>query len=223
MPLQNRVTPRGDLIAVPARGALMGNRGRLHDEERRIVRRQLSGYRAWVTCLLAFKGRQRPVMAPGRYTELFFLDEATALAAGHRPCGECRRADYRRFAAAWLAGNPERGVAGPVPIAAIDREMHRDRLAEDGLQRTFSSDAAALPDGVFVAREAEGVPLLIWARALWPWLPDGYGAPEARRAGEVVTVLTPRSTANALAAGYTPSVDASAGRACRSSVSTVTR
>jgi hypothetical protein len=223
MPLQNRVTPRGDLIAVPARGALMGNRGRLHDGERRIVRRQVAGYRAWVTCLLAFKGRRRPVMAPGRYTELFFLDEATALAAGHRPCGECRRADYRRFAAAWLAGNPGRGVAGPVPIAAIDREMHRDRLAEDGRQRTFLAGAASLPDGVFVARGVESVPLLIWDGALRPWAPEGYGEPVVRRAGEIVAVLTPRSTVNALAAGYTPSVDTSAGPACRPYVSTAIR
>ena len=100
MPLQNRVTPYGDIIAVSARGTLMGNRGRLHDAIGRVVRRQVSSYSAWVTCLLAFKGRRRTVMAPGRYTELFFLDEATALSAGHRPCGECRRADYRRFKAA---------------------------------------------------------------------------------------------------------------------------
>ena len=148
MPLQNRVSPHGDVIAVAARGALMGNRGRLHDATLQIVRRQVSSYRAWVTCLLAFKGRRRTVMAPGRYTELFFLDEATALAAGHRPCGECRRADYRRFKASWLAGNPERDLPGAVPIAAIDCELHRDRLTSEGLQRTFQADLASLPDGL---------------------------------------------------------------------------
>src|SRR5262245_20026858 len=211
MPLQNRVTPRGDLIAVTARGALMGNRGRLHDAARQIVRRQVSSYRAWVTCLLAFKGRRRPVMTPGRYTELFFLDEATALAAGHRPCGECRRADCLRFKTAWLAGNPGHGLSAAVSIGAIDRELHRDRLAAGGVQRTFAAEVAGLPDGAFIAREAEGVPLLIWAGALWPWSPEGYGDPEAGRNGEVATVLTPRSTVSAIAAGYVPAVDVSAG------------
>ena len=180
MPLQNRVTPRGDLIAVPARGALMGNRGRLHGADLQIVRRQVSSYRAWVTCVLAFRGRRRSVMTPGRYTELFFLDEATALAAGHRPCGECRRADYQRFKTAWIAGNPGRGLAGAVSIGAIDRELHRDRLAPGGVQRTFVAEVAGLPDGTFVARGSQAVPLLIWAGALWPWSPEGYGHPEAR-------------------------------------------
>ena len=213
MPLQNRVTPRGDLVAVAARGLLMGNRGRLHDAARGIVRRQVRSYRAWVTCLLVFRGRRRRVMTPGRYTELFFLDEATALAAGHRPCGECRRADHRRFKAAWLAGNPERGLAPGVPIGAIDRELHRDRLTPEGLQRTFAADLACLPDGVFVDHRAHPPPMLIWAGALWPWTPAGYGDPEATPAAGAVTVLTPRSTVRALAAGYTPSVHGSAGRA----------
>jgi hypothetical protein len=206
MPLQNRVTPGGDLIAVAARGALMGNRGRLHDARRQIVRRQVSGYRAWIACVLDFKGRRRTVMTPGRYTELFFLDEATALAAGHRPCGECRRADYRRFKAAWLAANPERGLGGGVPIGALDRELHRDRLTPDGRQRTFSADVATLPAGVFVARGSPGTALLIWAGTLWPWSPQGYGDPEARLEAEVVTVLTPASTVATIAAGYTPGV-----------------
>jgi hypothetical protein len=211
MPLQNRVTPHGEPIAVPARGALMGNRGRLHDAERRIVRRQVSGYRAWVTCLLAFKGRRRSVMTPGRYTELFFLDEATALAAGHRPCGECRRADYQRFRTAWLAGNTGRGLAGAEDIAAIDREMHRDRLTPEGLQRTFTADIASLPDGVFVEGLAPAAPLLVWGGALRPWSPGRYGEPVPKLAG-VMTVLTPRSTVNALAAGYAPAVHATAQR-----------
>jgi hypothetical protein len=210
MPLQNRVTPYGDIIAVRARGALMGNRGRLHDAIRQVVRRQVASYRAWVTCLLAFRGRRRIVMTPGRYTELFFLDEATALAAGPRPCGECRRADYRRFKRAWFAGNPERGLAGSAPIGAIDRELHRDRLTSDGRQRTFRADIETLPDGVFVGREDPATPLLIWRGALWPWSPEGYGDPETKPDADLVTVLTPRSTVRALAAGYTPDVDASA-------------
>ena len=211
MPLQNRVTPFGDLVAVPARGALTGNRGRLHDASRQIVRRQVSGYRAWVTCRLEFKGRWRAVMAPHGYTELFFLDEATALAAGHRPCGECRRGDYRRFKAAWLAGNPDRGLAGPVPIGALDRELHRDRSTSGGLPRTFLADLATLPDGAFVARGATA--LLVGGEALWPWSPEGYGDPTPKDATGPVTVLTPLSTVRALAAGYAPSVHPSARRA----------
>jgi hypothetical protein len=216
MPLQNRVTPRGDLIATAARGAFMGNRGRLHDASRQIVRRQVPSYRAWVTCLLDFKGRRRAVMAPGRYTEVFFLDEATALAAGHRPCGECRRADYRRFKAAWLAGNSERGLAGDASIDAIDRALHADRLTDDGLQRTFVADIATLPDGVFVARGAAGAPLLIRGGALWRWSPEGYGDPEERPDGGHATVLTPHSTVRAIAGGYEPGVHASARRTAQS-------
>jgi hypothetical protein len=189
----------------------MGNRGRLHDASRRIVRRHVSSYRAWVTCLLAFKGRRRAVMTPGRYTELFFLDEATALAAGHRPCGECRRDDYRRFRAAWLAANPERGVGARASIDAIDRELHRDRLTSDGCQRTFLARIDALPDGVFVTQGDSGTPWLIWRRSLWPWSPEGYGDPRAKPDAAVASVLTPMSTVKALAAGYTPAVDTSAG------------
>ena len=157
-PLQNRVTPFGDLIRTPARGTLMGNRGRLHDARRQIVRRVASGYRAWVTCRLSFRGRHRTVMTPGRYTELFFLDEATALAAGHRPCGECRRADFLRFREAWLVGNPDRGLDADAPAGAIDRELHRDRLGADGRSLAYPATLASLPDGVFVLGRAAVTP-----------------------------------------------------------------
>jgi hypothetical protein len=185
----------------------MGNRGRLHDPSRRIVRRVAPGYRAWVTCLLEFRGRRRTVMAPGRYTELFFLDEATALAAGHRPCGECRWPDYRRFKTAWLGGNPDRGLEPDVPIRAIDRELHQDRVGPDDQQRTFAAELGTLPDGVFVTRAGSADPLLVWRGALWPWSPSGYGSPRDRPVTSVVTVLTPRSTVSAIAAGYAPRVD----------------
>src|SRR4051794_26424644 len=99
MPRQNRVTPSGDIITTPERGTLMGNRGVLHDADARIVRRWQG--KRWIACVLEFKGRWRPVMAPGRYTELFFLDEATALAAGHRPCAECRRRRFDEFRDTW--------------------------------------------------------------------------------------------------------------------------
>src|SRR6478609_2709079 len=131
MPLQNRVTPLGELVAAPERGLLYGNRGRLHDAEGRI-RRSFDGTR-WIACVLDFKGRRRtPLLQPGRFTELFFLDEATAMAAGHRPCAECRRADYDRFVALWR--DRHRGPAG---ADAIDVVLHRERLLDgrDGGRR----------------------------------------------------------------------------------------
>jgi hypothetical protein len=205
-PLQNRVTPFGELIATRARGTVMGNRGRLHDHARRIVRRVVPSYRAWVTCLLEFKGRRRVVMAPDRYTELFFLDEATALAAGHRPCGECRRADYRRFKALWLVANRERGLGTKAPIAAIDRELQRDRLAADGRARAYQARLGALPDGVFVVLPGTGGPLLHWRGRLASWSPEGYGPSRPAARGQRVTVLTPRSTSRTIAAGYVPGI-----------------
>ncbi|MGH7333907.1 MAG: hypothetical protein ACREKS_14435 [Candidatus Rokuibacteriota bacterium] len=210
MPLQNRVTPQGDIVATLSRGTLMGNRGCLHDASRRLVRRHAGGYRAWVTCLLAFKGRRRTPMTPGRYTELFFLDEATALAAGHRPCGECRRADYRRFKAAWLTGNSKLGLDLDAPIAVLDRVLHRDRLTPDGTQRTFVADLDELPDGVFVTQPDLPTPHLVWRGMLWPWSLTGYTPPVLRPDHGPATVLTPHSTVNALGAGYSPMVHESA-------------
>ena len=208
-PLQNRVTPFGDLIATPARGTLMGNRGRLHGPGRRIVRRVASGYRAWVACRLEFRGRHREVMAPGRYTELFFLDEATALAAGHRPCGECRRADYYRFKTTWLAANRDRGLGPNAVIDAIDRELHRDRLRPDGQPRTYLAKLRSLPDGVFVVLPDVAGALLVWRGRLAPWSPAGYGPLRPAPGGIAVRVLTPRSTATTITAGYAPAVHSS--------------
>ena len=130
MPLQNRVTPFGNLVAVEGRGLLMGNRGRLHDAERRIVR--YAQGRRWIACLTSFRGRRRTVMSPGLYTELFFLDEAVALAAGHRPCAECRRDDYTRFRAAWA-----RAVSEDVSADGMDLKLDADRLAGPRTRRTY--------------------------------------------------------------------------------------
>lgn len=188
----------------------MGNRGRLHDAGRRLVRHHVGSYRAWVTCVLAFKDRRRLPMTPGRYTELFFLDEATALAAGHRPCAECRRADYRRFKAAWLSGNATLGFDLNTPIEAIDRVLHRDRLSPDGTQCVFRARLDELPDGVFVTWPDLGDPHLVWRGGLWPWSLRGYALPTVRPAPSPVIVLTPRSTVNALRAGYCPMVHESA-------------
>lgn len=188
----------------------MGNRGRLHAPDRRIVRRVAPGYRAWVTCVLEFRGRRRPVMKPGRYTELFFLDEATALAAGHRPCGECRRTDFRRFKALWLAANRDRRLGADVLIGAIDRELHRDRLGDDGRARTYAAEVGSLPDGVLVALPDVPTPLLVWKGGVAPWSPTGYGAPRKATPRQRADVLTPRSTVLTIAAGYAPGVHPSA-------------
>jgi hypothetical protein len=201
MPRQNRVTPSGELIAVPARGTLMGNRGCLHDADGRL-RRPHRG-RRWIVCALEFGGRRLPLADPGRNTQLFFLDEATALAAGHRPCGECRRAAFRAFVEAWANANP-----GALPSRAriddLDRVLHRQRLGP-----RFRAPFGALPDGAFVALEADRQPCLALGGALLPWTSEGYGAPISRPP-VVVEVLTPGSIVNALCAGYRPALHLSA-------------
>ena len=206
MPRQNRVTPWGRIIAAPARGRLLGNRGVLHDAQGRIVRPWR--VKAWIACRLAFKGRRRVLMQPDRWTELFFLDEATALAAGHRPCFECRREAARRFKAAWLAGNPGRGLGPDCSIARIDECLHAERIARDGAKVTWTARLAELPEGAMVALGRE--PHLLSGGRLYPWRPDGYGPPIAAPDREA-TVLTPRSIVNAIAAGYPLSSSAGEG------------
>jgi hypothetical protein len=183
MPLQNRVTPLGELIATPERGLVYGNRGRLHDDERRI-RRQWQVKR-WISCRLEFRGRHRTggPMPPGRYTGLFFLDEATAFAAGHRPCAECRREDYVRFMA----------LAGESRADDIDARLHEERLGPKPT-RTVS----ALPDGAFVL--LDGAPWLVLRGELLRWTPAGYA--QRRPASGRARVLTPLSALPALEAGW---------------------
>jgi hypothetical protein len=206
MPLENRVAPTGEIEADPARGSLMGNRGILHDEARRLGRRRWA-HKAWISCLLEFRGRWRPVMAPGRYTELFFLDEAVALAAGHRPCGECRREAFRRFAAAFAAGAGLAVARAP----AIDRMLHAARIDPvTGRQARTAAFLDALPDGAFVL-DADGAPALVHGGRLLPWSHNGYGPPRPRPEGTIVTVLTPPPALAALAAGYRPLLHPSAG------------
>ena len=193
MPLQNRVTPLGELVADPRRGLVYGNRGCLHDDAGRIRRR--SQGRRWIACRIEFRGRRRsPLLRPGRYTELFFLDEATALAAGHRPCAECRREDYRRFAAWW------RGLHGDVGADAIDVRLHEERLDPRArgprLRRARLDD---LPDGAFVLHD--GAPRLVLGDRLWAWSPGGYTSPVARPCG-TVTVVTPPSLVALLREGW---------------------
>jgi hypothetical protein len=198
MPLQNRVTPGGEIIADPARGTLMGNRGILHDARQRLGAARWR-HPHWICCRLAFKGRRRAVMAPGRYTELFFLDEATALAAGHRPCCECRREDFRAFQAAW-----RRAFGHAAAAPAIDRALHGARV-EPRLRRQirFQAPLEDLPDGVFVLLPEAPNPLLVQGDRLYPWHPGGYGPPRARRSGRA-SVLTPAPAVAVLRAGYRP-------------------
>jgi hypothetical protein len=176
MPLQNRVTPLSELIADPARGLVYGNRGCLHDVSGRI-RRGYAGKR-WIACRLRFRGWHRaPLMQPGRFTELFFLDEATAFAAGHRPCALCRREDYERFGAIWRDSYP--GDAG---ADAIDARLHAERV-EPGAraQRRHIAPLAALPDGAFVMHE--GAPHVLLGAQLLRWTPEGYVRPAPRPPG----------------------------------------
>lgn len=204
MPLQNRVTPFGDIVANPARGLFMGNRGILHDDRRQLG---IARWRHpnWVTCALSFGTRKRALMASGSYTELFFLDEATALAAGHRPCAECRRADYNRFAAAWTSAH----ALAARPLASVmDAELHRARVTKARRQVTFVAPADHLPDGAMIA--ADGHAWLVCGGCRYRWTIEGYRDPE-RLPEHPVTVLTPRPTIETLRAGYVPIVHSTAG------------
>ncbi|MBB3950819.1 hypothetical protein [Aureimonas jatrophae] len=194
MPRQNRVTPFGALIATPDRGTLMGNRGILHDAAGHLGTRRWA-HPHWVACRLDFGSRRRPIMAPGRYTELFFLDEATSLAAGHRPCAECRREDFGRFRAAWALAHPAEPASAPL----IDRRLHAERVRRDRTQVTFEHPARTLPVGTMV--QLGGAAWLVSGDTLRRWHGGGYGEARARPDGSV-TVLTPRPTVAALEAGY---------------------
>jgi hypothetical protein len=209
MPLQNRVTPFGEIVAVPERGTLMGNRGILHDDAGRIVRSWQ--VRRWIACRTAFRGRHRQLLQPHSWTELFFLDEATAFAAGHRPCAECRHADYQRFKAAWAVG-----VGAPNSAGAMDAVLHADRLEGRGThqrKRTYREQLSRLPEGALI--RLDGSAWLLWDGQLLEWSAGGYRArrvqpPTASR----VEVLTPRSLVAVLRAGYElevhPSIDEAA-------------
>jgi hypothetical protein len=202
MPRQNRVTPDGTLIAVPDRGLFWGNRGALHDRTGRVVR--YSRGRAWAICVLEFKGRRRQLWAPGRLTELFFLDEATGLAAGHRPCGECRYRDYQAFKRSWASA-----FGGEVPgVAQIDARLHADRLLRTGVRRSYTAALSELPDGVMVS--VDGAPFLVHGGGLLAWTPGGYRDTRGAEATTPVTVITPRATVAVLAAGYRPVLHPSA-------------
>jgi hypothetical protein len=194
MPLQNRVTPLGELVSDPARGLVYGNRGCLHDDEGRI-RRRYDGKR-WIACRLEFRGWQRsPLLQPGRFTELFFLDEATAFAAGHRPCALCRWEDYVRFGEIWRELHP-----GQVGADAIDAQLHGERV-EPGTRAQRHHEAALdqLPDGSFVVHD--DAPQLVLGAYVLAWGPAGYGSRKPRPRGRA-TVITPPSLVALLSTGW---------------------
>ena len=192
MPLQNRVRPDGEIFATDARGTFLGNRGILHDENRRIIRQSRGDM--WLICELEFKGRKQELMHPNRYTQLFFLDEAVGLAAGHRPCGECRRTYYRAYIEAANAQNEDH-FAGASNFDKLLRESRRAPRA--------TSAIGELPDGVFIALGSDDF-RLIWQGALHKWSPDGYADPIALADVDatVATVLTPALSVAALRHGY---------------------
>jgi hypothetical protein len=204
MPLQNRVTPFGEIIATAERGLFTGNRGIIHDPATKTLLRKRWSNPAWLTCVLDFRGRRRDVMARRSWTELFFLDEVTAFAAGHRPCFYCRRDEAERFRAAWQAGNG----TGPRLAPEIDAVLHAERL-DHGVKRLhpLPMRLEKLPDGAMVAQGADSF-LIARGRAL-QWSPAGYRDPTSKL-GEA-RLLTPPSTLRAFLAGYRPVLHASAG------------
>jgi len=200
MSLENRVDPYGKIFRTSARGTFMGNRGgAIHNDRREIVRPFLN--RRWITCVLEFRGRKRTVMTPGRYTELFFLDEAVSLAAGHRPCAECRRERFNAFRDAWAEWDHTR-PAGPLRADYMDNILHRARVDSERRQVTHQAPIDTLPDGCFV--EAGGQPFIVSGNVLALWTPEGYTGKQPRPMGSLVTVLTPEPAVRCIRAGYAP-------------------
>jgi len=203
MPLQNRVAPTGDVITTPHRGLFTGNRGIIHDPATKTLLRKRWSSPAWITCVCEFRGRWREVMGGRSWTELFFLDEATAFAAGHRPCFYCRREDATRFRSAWEQGN---GTGRPL-AREMDAVLHRERL-DHGRKRLHPMETRLdkLPDGAMLQAGDESY-LIVQGRAL-KWSPAGYG--EANASLDDAMLLTPPSTLRAFSAGYRPVLHPSA-------------
>ena len=204
MPLQNRVLPSGEIVAHPARGMFTGNRGIIHDPATKTLLRKRWSSDAWLTCVLEFRGRRRKVMERRSWTELFFLDEATAFAAGHRPCFYCRRDDANRFRAAWEEGNGTGAVLAPV----MDAVLHRERFASARKLHPLPKAIEKLPDGTMVQAGEENF-LIAGGRPLL-WSPSGYR--KAARDVKHAKLLTPPSIVRAFSAGYRPVLHESAER-----------
>ncbi len=207
MSLPNRVDPLGRLFATVERGLWLGNRGgRFHDPATRSVRGRPFAAQAWICCRLSFRGRQREVWSRG-YTELFFADEVSALAAGHRPCFECRRADAIAFAAAW-----GRATGRPSPSApAMDEVLHRERIGSrpDYAKRLHALPAGSLPDGTMLL--LDGRPFAVDAGGIRAWSYSGFGPLMPKRRSDDIRLVTPPSIVGVLAAGYRPQWRLAAG------------
>jgi hypothetical protein len=204
--LQNRVAPTGELAAVPARGLLMGNRGgQFHRPDRTLGRRRWAS-RAWIACVLEYKGWREQIWVDRHYTQLFFLDEAAALAAGHRPCALCRRADYRRFAELWAETS---GLVAPPKAAAMDDVLHAERWASRTEPTAVMRPVAQLPDGAVVV--LGDAPHLVKGGRLWRWTFEGY-RPGSEVASDILCrLVTPPTILGILAAGYQPKLHPSVG------------
>ena len=206
MSLQNRVDPWGQLNRSEMRGQWLGNRGILHDENQEIVAQWR--HKAWVTCALEFKGVQRKVFSPNHYSELFFLDEAAALSAGHRPCATCRRASYKQFKALWCQANLPQEDFQAISVTKIDQQLHAERMLRGGGKVLFPMRYEQLVPGVFI--EIDGEAFLYWNQSLQQWSAKGYRPTQITlHAQDVVSVLTPKSIVQVLQLGYKPQVHAS--------------
>jgi hypothetical protein len=198
---QNRITPLGDVESFPLRGAFTGNRGRLHDGHR-IVRFHAGDL--WIICSLCFRGRWNEQWLPRRFTWLFFHDEAVALAAGHRPCGECRHASYLAYRDAWAAAQAS---SAPPSAGEMNRQLHGERIVRGTHRRRFHRMPwSDLPDGTFVLT-ADGDPQLVNGTDLVLWSRDGYGARHRRPRSGTAAVITPPSSVAVLRAGYPLQID----------------
>lgn len=200
--MQNRVDPFGNIIETKARGLWMGNRGRIHNERKQIT--QAFKLKAWLTCKLEFNGRHREVMGAKTYTELFFLDEATAFAAGHRPCFECRRNDFVHFKKMWLQANAEFGFDENISIQKIDSVLHSERMNANGSKKTFEININDLPNGSFIS--VDDCAYLLYKNQLYLWTPFGYESHRVKPANKKVKVLTPHSIVKMFKDGYVPQI-----------------
>lgn len=200
--LQNRVDPVGRIIKTSARGLWMGNRGVIHNKHKELTRS--FKHKAWIICALEFKGRHREVMMPNRWTELFFLDEATAFAAGHRPCFECRREDAQRFKSCWIAGNPTYNFSMSSSIRYIDEIIHGERIDSERRKVMHQRPTHTLVEGTFLW--INGDAYLFSHGSLHRWTPLGYENSIDVPKTSTVTVLTPPSIVNAFRAGFIPQI-----------------
>ncbi len=206
MPLQNRVTPFGKIVFSPQRGTFTGNRGVIHNANKEIVRKY--ALKAWITCRLEYKGAHREVMTPNRWTELFFWDEATAFAAGHRPCAYCRNADFKKFKSLWLKANREEFKIGDESMKFIDTILHTERMAmQNGAEYIYHLED--LPDGTMVCYfDDESASYLWWKKTLYVWGETKYEKLEIdySSSDQLIRVLTPPSIINTFREGYVPQI-----------------